>query len=205
MRSVPSRGSRSSRSRAGQKLAGHDRILSAAYKLFVRRGVRAVGIDEIISSANVAKATFYRHFRSKDELILAFLHRREHVWTRGLLEAEVLRRAATPRLRLLAIFDVLDDWFHTRDFEGCPFIASVAQAVEPQDRVRREAVAQLAVIRSFVRRLATEGGVPEPARFAASWQTLMAGSIVMALSGDRLAARRARRTGQLLLSASAAA
>ena len=63
------------------------RILDSAYELFSRRGVRAVGVDEVIKTASVAKATLYRHFKSKDELVLAFLQQREELWTRGWVEA----------------------------------------------------------------------------------------------------------------------
>jgi AcrR family transcriptional regulator len=179
--------------------SAHDRVLTAAYSLFVRRGVRAVGVDEIIAAAGVAKATLYRHFDSKEKLVLAFLKRREDLWTRRWLEAETLKREASPRGRLLAIFDIFDEWFQAQDFEGCPFIGTAVQSVEPHDRVRLEAVSQLAVVRSFVRRLATEAGLGDADALAYTWQLLMAGSIVMALVGDRKAARRARRLGEKYL------
>src|SRR5688572_14049702 len=88
-----------------------ERILATAYELFSRRGVRDVGVDEVIASAGVAKATLYRHFRSKDELVLAFLGRREQRWTHEWLETEARRRGATPEEQLLAIFDVFHEWF----------------------------------------------------------------------------------------------
>jgi AcrR family transcriptional regulator len=182
-----------------RSLSGHDRVLTAAYKLFLRRGVRAVGVDEIIATAGVAKATLYRHFESRDNLVVAFLKLREKLWTRGWLEAETLKRAITARERLLAIFDVLDEWFQGKDYEGCPFIGTVAQAVEPNDRVRVEAVAQMTVVRSFVRGLANEAGLKDAEALARTWQLLMAGSIVMALAGDANAAHRARRLGEMFL------
>ena len=81
-----------------------ERILASAYELFSERGIRAVGVDEVIAHAGVAKATLYRHFRSKDELSLAFLEHREQRWTRGWVEAQAagaarLRRAAARDLR----------------------------------------------------------------------------------------------------------
>jgi AcrR family transcriptional regulator len=188
-----------------QSLSGRDRVLSAAYTLFVRRGVRQVGVDEIIAAAGVAKATLYRHFESKDTLIVAFLKLREELWTRGLIEAESLKRGTSARDRLLAIFDVLDEWFQAEDFEGCPFIGTVAQAVDPEDRVRLEAVAQLAIVRDFVRALATQAGIEDADALAHTWQLLMQGSIVKALSGDRKAARRARRLGEVILETHATA
>src|ERR1700722_11824902 len=103
--------------------SARERILSAAYELFGRRGIRAVGTDEVIARAGVAKATLYRHFATKDELVLAVLERREQLWTHGLIEAQSERLGNTPEERLLAIFDVMHDWFQSRDgFEGCSFI-----------------------------------------------------------------------------------
>src|SRR5436305_10657910 len=98
------------------------RILDAAYDLFSRRGVRAVGIDAVIAASGVSRMTLYRHFRSKEELVIAYLERREQQWTRDWLQREVCRRTDDPRARLLAIFDVFDEWFRTPAFEGCAFI-----------------------------------------------------------------------------------
>src|SRR2546423_14021311 len=100
-------------------LSARERLLEAAYEMFATRGIRAVGIDEVIERAGVAKATLYRHFPSKDDLVLAFLEQREQLWTKGWVEAEARRRAATPEGRLLAIFDLFDGWFRRDDFEGC--------------------------------------------------------------------------------------
>src|ERR687895_1242404 len=102
--------------------APRERVLDTAYELFSRRGIRAVGIDEVVVRAGVAKATLYRHFPSKDDLVLAFLERREERWTRDWVEAEARRRGETPEEQLLAIFDAFDEWFRRDDFEGCSFV-----------------------------------------------------------------------------------
>lgn len=99
-----------------------ERVLAVAYDLFSRRGIRAVGVDNIIGQAGVAKMTLYRHFPSKNDLILAFLQRREELWTHRWVEDEVKRRASAPSERLLTIFDVFHEWFQRSDFEGCSFI-----------------------------------------------------------------------------------
>ena len=94
------------------------RILEAAYELFSRRGMRAVGIDAIIERAGVAKDDALPALRSKDELVLAFLERREAALDQGWLQAEVERARDDPGERLLAIFDVFDGWFHARGLRG---------------------------------------------------------------------------------------
>src|SRR6187431_3336214 len=106
----------------GVARSGRDRILDAAYPLFSRSGIRAVGVDKIVDAAGVAKMTLYRNFPSKDELAVAFLAMREERWTRAWLWDEVRRRAEEPGDRLLAIFDVFGEWFEREDFEGCSFI-----------------------------------------------------------------------------------
>jgi AcrR family transcriptional regulator len=179
--------------------AARERVLGTAYDLFSRRGIRAVGIDEVIERAGVAKATLYRHFRSKDDLVLAFLARREQLWTRELVEAGARARGATPAEQLLAIFDVFDEWFQREDFEGCSFVNVLLETADREHRVGAASAAHLENIRSIVRTLAAEAGVRDPEAFALSWHILMKGSIVQAAEGDRQAAERAKAMARLLL------
>src|ERR1700682_672117 len=79
-----------------------ERLVTAAYELFSRHGVQAVGVDAIIERSGVARQTMYRHFGSKQDLVLAFLERREELWTHGWLAVEATRRADDPREQLLA-------------------------------------------------------------------------------------------------------
>ena len=79
-------------------------MIQAAYALFTRHGIRTVGIDTFVAAARVAKMTLYRHFASKDELILAYLQRRAQLWIDQWLRDEVMRRGVTPVERLLAVW-----------------------------------------------------------------------------------------------------
>jgi AcrR family transcriptional regulator len=176
-----------------------DRILSSAYELFSHHGIRAVGVDEVIKQAQVAKATLYRHFVSKDDLVLAFLQQREQLWTKEWVEAEARRRADTPEEQLLAIFDLFDEWFHREDFEGCSFINVLLEMNDRKTTLGGASAVHLANIRSIIRQLATEAGLRDPEQFAHSWHILMKGSIVAAGEGDRDAARRAQAMGRLLI------
>jgi AcrR family transcriptional regulator len=176
-----------------------ERILDAAYELFSARGIQAVGIDAVITRSGVARQTLYRHFSSKQELVLAFLKRREELWTEGWLQAEVLARAANPAGRLLAIFDVFDEWFRRSDFEGCSFINVLLEHPDSHDAIHRAGVEYLARIRGFLEGLVAEAGIPDAEAFAREWHILMKGSIVAAAEGDREAAGRSQRIGSLLL------
>ena len=179
--------------------SARERIEQSAYELFSRRGVRAVGIDEVIARSGVAKMTLYRHYPSKNHLVLAFLRRREELWTRGWLQAEVERRKGPPGTQLLAIFEVFDKWFRRSDFEGCSFINVLLEIDDEAHPVRAATVVHLANIRSFLRQLAADAGVADPEAFARQWHILMKGSIVAAGEGDVDAALRAREIGRLLL------
>ena len=183
----------------GEAVKARERILAAAYELFSKRGIRAVGTEEVLAEAGVAKSTLYRHFPSKDELVLAFLQRREQRWTREFVEAEARTRGSTPRERLLAIFDVFDEWFHRDDFEGCSFVNVLLEMRDLDNPLGKASAAHLEYIRSVVRTLAEEAGVPDSETFAHSWHILMKGSIVAAGEGDLLAARRARAMAEDLL------
>ena len=185
--------------REGETAKARERILDAAYELFSHRGIRAVGTEQVLAKAGVAKSTLYRHFPSKEELVLAFLQRREHVWTREFVEAEARRRGSTPRERLLAIFDVFDDWFHRDDFEGCSFINVLLEIGDLDTPLGKASAAHLEYIRSIVRTLAEEAGVQDAEAFAHSWHILMKGSIVAAGEGDELAGKRARAMGEDLV------
>ncbi len=175
------------------------RLLTAAYELFARQGVQAVGVDAIIERSGVARQTMYRHFGSKQDLVLAFLARREELWTYGWLAAEVRRRTDNPRERLVTIFDVFDEWFRAPGFEGCSFINVMLEHPDEGHPLHRAAAGYLAHIREFVTALAIDAGIADPESFAHQWHILMKGSIVAAGEGDRDAARRGQHLGALLL------
>lgn len=179
--------------------SGRERVSRAAYELFSREGVRAVGVDAVTARAGTAKMTLYRNFPSKDDLILDFLRRREQVWTRDWLEAESGRRGATPRERLLAIFDVFGEWFSLPDFEGCSFLTTMIEVNDKENAVHQAAVGHLANIRGYIERLAAEAGIRDTDGFARKWHILMKGAIMAAHEGDTAAAARARDLGELLL------
>jgi AcrR family transcriptional regulator len=175
-----------------------ERLINAAYDLFSKHGVSQVGIDTILAKSGCAKASLYANFTTKVELAIAFLERREALWTRGWLESQIKRRAETAEDRLLAIFDVFDGWFHKKSFEGCSFIKVLLES-KLDSPVRIAAAIHLAKIRAIVRTLAEEAKLREPEKFAQAWHMLMKGSIVSAGEGNRNAARDAKCAAHLVL------
>ncbi|MBW0018880.1 MAG: TetR/AcrR family transcriptional regulator [Mycobacterium sp.] len=184
---------------AQRAIPARERILSSAYELFSRRGIRAVGTDEVIERAGVARATLYRHFATKNDLVLAVLERREQLWTYGLIEAESRQRGDTPEEQLLAIFDVMHDWFQNRDgYEGCSFI-NVLLELGADHPAGRASVAHIDQVREIVRRRALAAGLDDVEDFAWSWHILMKGAIILAAVGDPQAARRAQKMARVLI------
>lgn len=175
-----------------------ERIVDAAYDLFAHRGVRDVGINELISRSGVAKATFYRHFASKDDVVLAFLEQRDRMWTVNAIVGEARRRADTPEQQLLAIFDVFSDWFRRTDFEACSFI-NVLLEMGSTHPLGRASIDYLAKIRGHVKQLADEAGLQRTEDFSRSWHILMKGSIISAAEGDLEAGQRARQLAGWLI------
>jgi AcrR family transcriptional regulator len=179
--------------------APRERILSAAYELFSRRGIRAVGTDEVIERAGVAKATLYRHFPTKNHLVLAVLERREQLWTHGLIEAQSRDRGNTPEEQLLAIFDVMHDWFQNRDgYEGCSFI-NVLLELGADHPAGQASIAHIDNVRDIVRQRAVAAGLHDVEDFAWSWHILMKGAIILAAVGDPNAAHRAQKMARALV------
>lgn len=177
---------------AGSLVPARERILTAAYDLFSRRGIRAVGTEEVIERAGVAKATLYRHFATKNDLVLAVLQRREELWTHGLIEEQSRQRGETPEQQLLAIFDVMHDWFQLRDgYEGCSFI-NVLLELGADSPAGQACITHIDHVRDIVRQRAVAAGLIDVEEFASSWHILMKGAIILAAVGDLDAALRAR-------------
>jgi AcrR family transcriptional regulator len=105
--------------------SARDRILFTAQHLFYQQGIRATGIDKIIKEAQVTKVTFYRHFPSKNDLIVSFLTLRHQRWIEWFKEGLEQRGNS-----LEALPDTLDSWFASAHFRGCAFINSVNEMAE---------------------------------------------------------------------------
>src|ERR1700712_1012180 len=104
-----------------------ERLLPAASELFYAEGIASVGIDRIIATAGVAKATLYSTFGSKDELVRAYLRAR-HAATRDRMMRELAARFATPAERLVGVFEVQGLSFSDPAFRGCAFVSANAEA-----------------------------------------------------------------------------
>ena len=160
--------------------APRERILLAASELFGRRGAARTGVDAIIAEAGVAKATFYRHFPSKDALVVAWLRAPGTRWFDHLLPA-VEDGAGSPKERLARIFQAVAAWLETGDYTGCPYLN---MAVEIEDGGQASAAVReyLDEIGAYFESIAGAAGHPDPAAAGRRLQTILAGSIALGVA-----------------------
>lgn len=108
-----------------ETLSARNRILKTAMALFNENGVHTTGIDRIIAESGVAKMTFYNHFPSKSDLIVAYLENRDSSQFER-LRKHTLEKTKNPRQQILGIFDALEEWFLESDYRGCAFTKGLA-------------------------------------------------------------------------------
>ena len=160
-----------------------ERILRTAYELFLKHGFSAVGVDRIVADAGVAKTTLYRHFRSKNDLVVAVLERHEDLWTVGWLEPETRRRAAADDEQIVAVFEAFDDWFRDEGYQGCMFINSLLEVHDDTSPIHTAALGGIEHVYARLVEWAENAGVDDPTAFAHRMQLLMRGAIVAAVEG----------------------
>ena len=147
--------------------AARDRILDTAFRLFYARGIRAVGVDLIIAESGVAKATFYKHFPAKDELVVAYLDKVDVIWTGQLREAAEAAGPA-PADQLVGLFDALGTACRREGYRGCAFINAAAEAA-PGTPVHQRTVAHKRAVLAWLRELATRAGADDPDAWPGRW------------------------------------
>jgi AcrR family transcriptional regulator len=176
-----------------------DHLVDTALNLFSRNGFHATGIDRILSESGVAKMTLYKHFKSKDELILAALRRRDELH-RNWFMREVEKLASTPRERLVALFTALETWFQSNEFSGCCFINATAEYGDKDDPIHAAAAEHKRLVRAYVRELAENAQVKEPDVLTDHLMLLMEGAIVSAhMTGEATPAQQARAAAEVLI------
>ncbi len=181
-------------------ISRREHLVDTALKLFYQEGFHATGIDRILAEAGVAKMTMYKYFKSKDELILAVLRRRDELF-RSWFVHQVEARANTAQARLLALFDVYDDWLHSEDAShGCMFINATAEFAEPENPIHVAAAETKRLVLGYVRALATSARVQAPEVLATQLVLLLEGATVMAqVTGNRDAIWEAKKAAELLV------
>jgi AcrR family transcriptional regulator len=179
---------------AGQLASPRDRILAAASDLFTRRGVGATGVDTLIESAGVAKATFYRHFPSKDDLIVAWLRDPRTRWIER-LATDAEGRATSPADVIPAFFGAVAEWLEADGSRGCPYLDTALAMPDLAMPARMVIHEYLAEVETYLRDRLVAAGVSDAELLAAQLNALLAGAISLSVAsgntGPALAARDA--------------
>ncbi len=164
--------------------ATRERILDAAGKLFYARGIRAVGMAEIVTAAGCGKNVLYRHFPSKDLLVLAYLQRAAEQID-GSMDTALTGLDKIPSAALVAITREVADRVTARGFRGCPFRNYLREMRNPSDAPGRFALKEVRGLRTRVDRLVADLGTDEPDVLADRIWLLIEGLYASAPYGDR--------------------
>ncbi|MFG3028080.1 TetR/AcrR family transcriptional regulator [Streptomyces sp. NPDC048253] len=173
-----------------------EQALDAAEKLFYGCGVQSVGMDDLRGASGVSLKRLYQLFPAKEQLVEAYLERRDVRW-RGLL-AEAVARREDPRERILAVFDWLAEWFGEPDFRGCAWINAYGELGATSERVARQVRAHKRAFREYLGGLVADAGLPDA--LTGPLFLLAEGAMVTAgISGGAAPAAEAREAARLLL------
>jgi AcrR family transcriptional regulator len=179
--------------------AARERILAAASDLFLSEGILGSGVDRLIGASDVAKATFYRHFPSKDDVIVAWLRRPEARWIEEVL-ARLDREQGSALGRLLSFWDAVDAWERKRGYPGCPFLNTLVEIRDRHHPARAQIASFIAEVDDFFITNAREAGVPDAAGIGKQLRTLAMGTFMaMRLQRSSEPAKRARAAAVSLL------
>jgi AcrR family transcriptional regulator len=155
--------------------AARQRVLDSASRLFYAHGIRAIGIDRIIAESRVAKATFYKYFPAKDDLVVAYLGRVDSIWVEQL---RVAAQAAgpDPADQLVGMFDALATACRREGYRGCAFINAAAEN-EPSSAVHQRTLAHKDAVLAWVQGLAAAAGATAPDQLARALTLLLDGAL----------------------------
>ena len=172
-------------------VSAREQLLDVAGRLFDERGVRAVGVDAVIEESGVAKATLYRHFGGKDDLVVACLDRNEQRWW-ARYESSVERHPDDAGAQLVDFFDQLARRVTRAGWTGCPFLAAGIEYRDAGHPIGRAARDHKARVRRRFAETARAAGFADPPRVADELMIILEGTYMTALlAGPRGAARHA--------------
>ncbi len=180
--------------------SARERILQTAFQLFYAKGIRAVGVDLLIAESGVAKATFYKHFPAKDDLVVAYLDQVDSEWTGQLADAAAAA-GSDPADQLVGLFDALSGACRRDGYRGCAFINTAAES-QPGTAVHERTLAHKSAILAWVSDLATRAGARDPHALARALTLLLDGGLASgALDAGLDAPAVAKQSAALLVSA----
>lgn len=178
-----------------------DELVQGALKAFYAGGFHAIGMDRLAKEVRVSKTAIYKHFRTKEELILATLRLRDEQFRNWLIR-RVEALADDPRDQLLATFDALGEWFLEDGFKGCMFIKASSEYLDRDDPIHVASAEHKRLLRSYFTDLARRAGAQDPEELGKQILVMKEGAIVLAhLLDPAEIAADARTTARIVISA----
>jgi AcrR family transcriptional regulator len=183
------------------KTPTRQRLIEAAVKRFYRDGFRNVGIDQVLADVGISKTAFYKHFESKDDLMLAVLAMKR-TWLQDVLREAAGRRASGPAEQLRALFDVVEQIIDSDEYQGCIFVNAAMEFPLPHEPAHLAAAEHKRAIELTVCELATQAGADDPAALAQELCLVMEGAYVTRhVTGNPATMAIARRLADRVISA----
>ena len=159
-----------------------DELVQKALQAFYRNGFHATGMDMLVRETGISKTSMYKHFRTKEDLILAVLRARDEYF-RNWLYRRMEELADTPRDQLIAMFDALEEWFDEPGYRGCMFIKASSEYQDVTHPIHKQSADHKRMLESHVVDLAEKAGLPNAAGLARQLLLLKEGAIVTAHLG----------------------
>ena len=185
---------------AKKEVAPKDKVFQTAARLFYQDGYRAIGVDTIAAESGIGKMTLYRHYPSKDDLIVAYLKDSDATFWNGF--EQLTKDAATPREKLLVFFQGLQDYVTTPACYGCPFLNVATEYPETDYPGHQVAIEHKQTVRAKFRKLAKEAGAKNADMLADQLFLLMDGAYMASrMFGAKNPASHLAEAAQILIEA----
>ncbi len=159
-----------------------DELVQKALKVFYKNGFHASGMELIAAETGISKTSIYKHFRTKEDLILAVLRLRDEYF-RNWLYRRMEELADTPKDQLIAMFDALQEWFDDPEYRGCMFIKASSEFQECSDPIHQQAADHKRILERHIIQLAEQANLTNPDVLAKQLLLLKEGAIVTAHLG----------------------
>ena len=178
------------------------RLVDAATNRFYRDGFRNVAVDQVISDVGISKTAFYKHFESKDDLVLAALAAKD-VWLKEIFVKMLAERAGPDAgAQIRAIFHVVEELIGSTEFHGCIFVNVAIEFPLPHEPAHRAAAEHKRAMEEIIRGIAERAGADEPTALARELCLVMEGLYVTKqVTGDSAAFDSARRIAAMAIDA----
>ncbi|MET8537530.1 TetR/AcrR family transcriptional regulator [Streptomyces sp. NPDC005065] len=164
-----------------------ERLLATASRIFYTEGIHSVGVDKVIAEAQVTRATFYRHFSGKEDLVRAYLEARDQTYRA--MGAQAAQMQIEPGELLMLMVNGVADEVCSPGFRGCPFINAAAEFPDPEHPVRQVVSAHRAWFRDTLESLLAQAGHPNPDQAVRTLVMLRDGAMVAGYLEDAEQAR----------------